>query len=337
MKKRTETLREYHLRVHQRLEENIEQNIADLQSSRKSDDTDDYVDRYFHEPIALFLSRRFIKIGLTPNMITLLSMLAGVLGGMLFYPQDRIANLIGILLQITAAILDCSDGQVARMTDNKTKLGRVLDGTADGINFAAVYFALAFRLMNEAIPFTGGIPWRGWIWPLILFCGGVCHAGQARIADYYRMVHLFFQKGNDLPLSSEIYEEYTASRKDASLLDRFWQHGYYNYTRMQERATPKLQALLGAIADNGGVIPYGADTAYTQESHKIIQLTNVLTFSLRAYLLYILVLTGLYIWYFPFVIIVMELIKRYMIRRYESIAETVRREYFGNEGKKVQG
>lgn len=331
MKKKSETLKEYRVRVQRKLEDVREQNIEDLHSSRKSDDTDDYVDKYFHEPIALFFSRIFIKLGFSPNTVTLLSMLFGVCGGVLFYPQNWKLNLLGILLQIFAAILDCSDGQVARMTNKKSELGRVLDGTVDGINFAAVYLALGCRMMKEAIPFSGGILWGGWIWPLVLLCGGVFHSSQARMADYYREVHLFFKNGHELARSEELLEEYQSSRQGKKWWARIWQKFYLEYTKLQEKSSPKLQKLLSAISENDGVIPYGADFAYIQESHKIIQMTNLLTFSLRAYLLYILLLSGYYIFYFPFVIVVMGLLKHVMIWRYERIAESVYKRFFTAE------
>lgn len=326
-----EQSRENLLHVQQKLEDAREQNIEDLHSSRKSDDTDDLVDKYFHEPMALYLTRLFIRLDFSPNTVTLLSMLFGVSGGLLFYPQNRWLNLLGVLLQIFAAILDCSDGQVARMTGKKSELGRVLDGIVDGLNFAAVYAALGFRMMREAIPFTGGVLWGLWIWPVLLFCGVVSHSSQARMADYYRIVHLFFKSGKDLARSSEIREELQASRESREWWSAGWQRFYLEYTKMQERSTPKLQRLLSAICDNEGTIPYGADTAYTEQSHKIIQMTNLLTFSLRAYLLYILVLTGQHAFYFPFVILVMGLMKHDMIRRYERIAEDVYTRFFLTE------
>lgn len=328
MKKRTETLKSYRLRVHQTLEGAVEQTIEDLHSSRKADDTDDIIDKYFHEPVALFFTRRFIKLGVPPNAITIFSMIFGVCGAALFLSRNTLINVFGILLQIFAAVLDCSDGQVARMTGKSTQLGRVLDGTVDGINFGAVYLALAIRMMNEPIPFSGGVLWHGWIWPVVFFCGVFSHSSQARMADYYRSVHLFFKKGNDLSRSTEVFESYLDAKSKKDFWNSVWLRGYCFYTKLQEKSSPKLQQLLTAISKNDGIIPYGADIVYTEKSHKIIQLTNLLTFSLRAYLLYILLVLGLHAYYFPFVIVIMGLMKHDMIRRYEKIAVSVYSQYF---------
>lgn len=334
MKKISESLEGYRIRVHNKLEdisehiqENNEHNRADLIESRKSDDTDDYIDRIFHEPVALFFTRRFIKLGFSPNAVTILSMIFGVSGGVLFYPRNLCLNVLGILLEIFAAVLDCSDGQVARMTGKSSELGRVLDGTVDGVNFLSVYLALTLRMMHEPIPFLNGILWKGWIWPIAAFCGLYSHSSQARIADYYRVVHLFFRKGNDLQRSGEIYEEYQKARSTEAFWKWGWLAFYYYYTRLQEKTTPRLQKLLDAIDANNGIIPYGADSAYSDMSHKIIQMTNLLTFSLRAYLLYFLLLFDLHAFYFPFVIIIMGIMKHVMIYLYEKIADRIISDY----------
>ncbi|MBQ3921200.1 MAG: CDP-alcohol phosphatidyltransferase family protein, partial [Firmicutes bacterium] len=103
--------------------ERIEQARADLAASRKSDDTEGWLDKNFHEPVALALSRVFIRLGLHPNVVTMMSMTCGVCGGALFLPRNIWLNILGVFLQIMAAILDCCDGQVARLTDQRSQLG----------------------------------------------------------------------------------------------------------------------------------------------------------------------------------------------------------------------
>ena len=138
----------------------------------------------------MLLTRFFIRIGWKPNAVTLLSLLFGVAGGVFFYPQSAWLNLVGIIFEIIAVILDCSDGQVARITNSSSQLGRFLDGMTDTANFSAVYIAIALRMMGEPIPFTD-TKWGVFAWiPIVIT--GLCHARQARMADYYRGLHLNF-------------------------------------------------------------------------------------------------------------------------------------------------
>lgn len=315
--------------VYQKIEDNREQTKEELHSSRKSDDISDYVDRFFHDPVGLFFSNIFIKLGVSPNAISILSVLFGVAGGILFYPRDIRLNILGILLHTFSAVLDSSDGQVARLTGNTSQLGRVLDGLTDGVNFAAVYLALGFRMMGEVIPFSGGKLWGGLIWLPVLFCGIISHASQARLADYIRTVHLFFEKGSELPRSSELEKEYEAMESGADSLYKLFLFFYIRYTRLQEKATPKMQRLLAAYtSENDG--PRSAADAFVDRSVRYIQLTNMLTYSLRAYLLYVMLLLNLQSFYFPIIIVVFGALKHFTLYVYEKISGEILCRYYGN-------
>lgn len=68
------------------------------------------------------------KAGLSPNSITILSIIAG-LGCAFCYLQHNF--LAGSLLLFCSAILDLVDGSVARMTGRETQFGAVFDWIAD--------------------------------------------------------------------------------------------------------------------------------------------------------------------------------------------------------------
>ena len=298
----------------------------ELEKARKSGDTEDVLDVLIMEPLGMIMARLFIKLRMTPNTVTIISMFFGIVGGILLYPTDIRINLVGILLEIFAAILDCSDGQVARLTNTRSQLGRILDGVSDGICFVAIYFCLGLRLMREPIPFAGGTPWGFGIWPLVAVCGLICHQNQCRMADYYRNVHLYFLNnayGSELSRSSAIRRELGELSDDTSALEKFFLRFYLTYTAAQEARTPKLQKLLANIEANGGVVPEEMATAYVTASRRYINLTNLLTYTLRACALYVFVLFRIPVFYFPFVIIVLGLMERAMVKNYERIAESL--------------
>ena len=65
-----------------------------------------------------------------------------------FFDSYRIAgldglyiNILGVLLLAWANFYDSADGQLARMTGKKTKLGRILDGAAGDVWYIFIYFA----------------------------------------------------------------------------------------------------------------------------------------------------------------------------------------------------
>ena len=294
----------------------------DIKASCKSDDTDDPVDVIVYNPISIRLAHRFIRWGWSANAVTCLSLLFGVSGSLLFYPQNRLLNLLGIFMEVFALILDFCDGQIARLTHTSSQLGRVLDGTVDITNFLAVYIVLGLRMMKETIPFIGE-PWSFWIW-LILLVTMYCHASQARMADYYRGLHLFFLNGrnsSNLTRTKTLRKELTDAPKGTPFYEKAYRFFYLIYTNDQEKHTPRAQRLLDALEERGGEISEEMAEVYISQSRRYIQLTNTLTYHIRACTLFILLLLRLHAFYFPLVVIVLEAVKWFMIVKYERIAK----------------
>lgn len=298
----------------------------ELVSSRKSNDTEDLLDQVFTDPVGLIFAKLCIKLGITPNGVTILSGIFGIAGGVLFYFKDLGLNLLGIALQIFGNILDSSDGQVARLTHNCSRFGRVLDGVSDGLCFAAVYLALGARLMTETIPFTDKT-WGLLIWPIVFFTGLVPHLTQARMADYYRNAHLYFLGAHsEFSHSDKVADEIGVRPEEAGFLTRLYLNFYRGFTAKQEKMSPKLHALMDRIDERGGC-PAGLAESFVTQSRRYIQLTNILTFNARAYTLYLLVALGLHVWYYPFVILLMGAISGFMVRRYEAISARLLKDF----------
>ena len=300
----------------------------DIEDYQKSNDTEDRFDIIAYGTFSMLLARFFIRHGISANTVTLLSLVVGVCGSVFFYTRNVWVNLAGVVIEYFAVVLDCADGQVARITHTSNQLGRFLDGLVDSVNFAAVYIVLILRMMNETVPFTN----IRWSWGIIIVMAacGYCHGEQARMADYYRGLHLnFLDQGNvaNFTSSKKIKAE-IAESKGTPLYNRLYLRVYYFYTRAQERLAPNAQRLLKAIEENGGVITEELSRAYISRSRKYVQLTNVLTFNLRAYVLYLLILAKLHPWFIPFNIIVLGGLMFFMISRYEKISKEVYDEFF---------
>jgi archaetidylinositol phosphate synthase len=74
------------------------------------------------------LSEIFQKIGISPNIITFLSIVAGVCCAISYYYQSYY---VGSLFLILSGIFDLVDGSVARLGGRETKFGAVFDWVAD--------------------------------------------------------------------------------------------------------------------------------------------------------------------------------------------------------------
>lgn len=98
-------------------------------------EVEELVDRYVHRPIAAQLIPLLVRSPITPNQVTLLSGITGVLGSLALaraanYPTGRLlcAGLVFI-----AVVLDCCDGQLARAKGLSSTTGAIVDGLSDYI------------------------------------------------------------------------------------------------------------------------------------------------------------------------------------------------------------
>lgn len=213
------------------------QNKSQLQSTFKSQDTEEWLDIHFTRPLGLLWAKAFDHFNIHPNVVTILSIILGAAAGIMFYYPDMTHTIIGILLLIWANLYDSADGQLARMTGKKTRWGRILDGFAGDVWFFTIYAAICLRLQGNYIPCTT-VKWGFWIWLLAAISGLIFHGKQCQLADYYRNIHLFFIKGKS---GSEL-DNFEKLRKEFHSLnwkkDGMWKlflYFYGNYTRSQER------------------------------------------------------------------------------------------------------
>ena len=285
-------------------------------ASLKSVETENMVDLYFYRPLGYQIARVLKHTRITPNMVTVFSIFVGAGTGFMFYFDNLIYNLIGILLLVIANILDCVDGQLARLTKIYSKIGRVLDGIAGDIWFFLIYVCLALRLTHAY-----GTAW--FFIPAIL--SGLSHLMQANITDYYKTVHLFFEskeKGKELQSQKQIK---TQQQNMKFGLNKFFYSLYEIYTGIQETMTPVLQQLLGSIhAKYGNDIPQEIRLYYRQKSNRLMKrCVDFMTFNGRTIVLFLVILSG-YVWiYFVFEIIILNCILFIAVRKHERMCKKI--------------
>ena len=311
---------------------------ARICATYKNADTEEWLDIRFNRPIGYLWALLFKKLKVTPNVVTILSIIIGVAAGWMFHYQDIFHNIAGVLLLMWANFYDSADGQLARMTGKKTRWGRMLDGFAGDLWFFAIYLAIVIRLWNELIPFTN-VHWNFLILLLAVISGVFCHAKQCQLADYYRNVHMYFAFGKD---DSELDN----SRQQRILLNttpkkgNFWWRAflyfYGNYTHSQESLTPYLQDLLNVINnERGGNIPEKFRLDFRKESKPMMKYANILTFNWRAITLYVSCLLNIPWLYILVEIVVFTALACYLRERHEKLCRqmtTLLTKGYYNEG-----
>lgn len=291
-----------------------------LEATLKSADTEEWIDLLFYRPIGYRWALLFCKLGVTPNAITVASIFLGVAAGVLFYYNDLLINVIGMCLLIWANMYDSADGQLARMTGQKSEIGRILDGVSGDFWFISIYAAICLRLTPE---------WSYWIW-ILAAVTGLCHSKQAAMADYYRNIHLFFLKGkagselDNYMQQKEIYES-LSWKKD--FIRKLFLWFYKDYTRSQESLTPAFQRFFALLQQRyGAVAPQEIRDEFRQGSLPLMKYTNILSFNTRVIALFISLLINEPWLYFVFELTVLNALLVYMIWRHERLSNKMYKE-----------
>jgi len=294
----------------------------DIKQTYKSLDTEEHIDMYFNRPVGYVWALLFKWLHVHPNVVTILSIFLGVAGGIMFYWPDMTHTLIGIFLFMWANHFDSADGQLARMTGQKTRWGRILDGMAGDFWFIAVYASISFRLTPT---------WGIWIWMLCFLSGVFCHGYQTTLSDYYRNIHLYFLKGKagselDSSAQQKIFFDSLSWKTDF-----FWKlflAGYTRYTRNQERMTPWFQKFYRQMRQRyGDEIPQTLRDEFRAASLPLMKYANMLTFNVRAFALYVSMLVG-EPWLYPaFEVVVMTTLFVYTRHRHERMSKSFYERY----------
>lgn len=301
-----------------------------FKDSLKSMDTEETFDLIFYRPIGYMWALLAKKLGVTPNAITIASIFIGIGAGVCFFFNENCEpwfnffwwNLIGVFLLIWADSFDSADGQLARMTKQYSRLGRILDGVSGDFWFAAIYVGICLR-ENMTSEFFMAHKWVIWVVAVIT---GVFHGIQAAMGDYYRQFHLYFLKGED---GSELERADLLKEKLSSLnwKSNFWQKltltFYTNYTVGQESRTPLMQKLRELLrARYGNAIPQEFRDKFRAASKPLMKYTNILSFNTRTFALFAAILIFRMPWlYFAFELTVLNGVLIYMVCRHEHICK----------------
>lgn len=306
-----------------------------LQASFKSNDTEEWLDVHFTRPIGLVFALFWNKLGVHPNVITILSIFLGIGAGICFYYTDLWHNVAGVLLLMFANFCDSTDGQMARLTGKKTLIGRMLDGFSGDVWFFCIYVALCMRMQNQPIPGMEQT-WGIWIWVLGAIAGFLCHSPQSSLSDYYRNIHLFFLKGksgSELDNSEQQRKVFEQMKADKDWLGCLFFYNYANYCRSQEKRTPKFQRFFQLYNEAQTAeaslqeMREQVRLSFLEGSRPLMKYTNVLTFNTRAICIYITALLNCPWVYFLFEIIVLSILYVHMHRKHETLCEKLSNQF----------
>jgi len=144
---------------------------------------EEWFDLLIYRPLGFVFAWPLSKTPVRPNLVTFISALVGVLGGVAIYFGTYEWLVWGALLYMFSNILDCTDGQLARMTKRFSRYGRIYDGVADYVVGAAVFIAIVLSWQPEGYS-------TFWWWMLVIFGGVVGTSYQGMHLNHVRQAYL---------------------------------------------------------------------------------------------------------------------------------------------------
>ena len=143
-------------------------------------DTDGFMARHVERPVSLSISRRLAGTAITPNQMSLISILVGICGGPFFLSSRPLMQTVGALLFLAHSILDSFDGELARLKFQQSRWGGVLDFWGDNVVHSVIFGCM-------------GVGWSlssGSVWPLALGLAAVLGTMGSAGFVYWRLMRL---------------------------------------------------------------------------------------------------------------------------------------------------
>ncbi len=290
-------------------------NKSKIEATFKSHDTEEILDVLFYRPVGYIFALVSKSLGLTPNAVTFISILFGVTAGHLFFYQNVTINLIGVLLLIIAEALDSADGQLARMTNIRSRYGKIFDGVAGNLMFISIYVHLSVRFIIE-----GG---TSWIF-LIAIISGLSHSFQSAMSEYYRNFYLFFILGenkggiDELEDIQIIYKQLSWSR---NTVQKTLLRLYINYTVQQKSLSKSILELYRYVNETfQNTVPFWLQKEYRNLNKPMLKYGNILTTNTRMLVLFLAIFFGNVLHYYLFELVILNSLLIYFVIKEEKIS-----------------
>jgi phosphatidylglycerophosphate synthase len=282
----------------------------------KSRELEGVVDLFFYRRVGFRLAQFFARLNFTPTAVSLIGGVFGIVAGHLYFYRALVVNLVGMAFHIVANIFDNADGQLARLTNQQSRTGRILDPVVDHVIWLSIYVHLALRLQLAGFP--------GGIWVLALVAG-LSHGLQAGAADYCRSAYLYFGKsGSEFDSTSKLKREYDRHTWRTAAWPKFLLRLYLNAMHEQELLLPGVRRLQEKMQPTfGGAVPSTFQSRYADLARPTFKWWSLLMTNSRMLVLFVLFLVHQPVWYFWLEITVGNLLLVYLIFRQEKMLRSL--------------
>jgi len=198
----------------------------EYKTSLKLIEVEEIFDIFFYRPAAFLLVKAIYNTRIAPNHLTLTAIAMGIISGFFFALGDPVT---GAFFFLVFNILDCSDGQLARLKRNGTPMGKIIDGLADYTATTAVFIGIAIGFADRQE--------NQHLWLMLLALTGISIGIHSILVDFFRTRFLDYtlqQKSHFRENLTEFRKAYAIAKQKGHQLERFSIFIYLKYSALQK-------------------------------------------------------------------------------------------------------
>lgn len=146
---------------------------------------DSFLAYYFSAQVGNLFVRLFRHTPITPNMVSFISLALGILAAHFYSRGDWTSLIVGALTHHLSFILDCTDGQLARVTNKKSQFGAWMDFHSDRIKDFCLLLGMSWGVYAQT----------GQVWILVVGFLAISLQMTRNMTEMYRQIFTWSTQG----------------------------------------------------------------------------------------------------------------------------------------------
>ena len=282
---------------------------------------EDGLNYYLYHPLAWRLALLLAKTPLTPNMVSVIGAMnvvaaAFVYGWGFAHGWGWPGALLGMALHMAWHVWDGADGDLARITGRASPIGEMVDGICDYASHVVLYLVLGWIAYHQIAAWT--TPLLGWMTVPLTLAAGVSHIVQANHVEVQRRSYQWWVYAKPwIRQTREKADESTRTGASGALVSLYMYVGGKFATN-----TPLIDAAVDA-AQGDPVRLELIRAAARKEAPRLLAILKVLGPNPRAVLLGLSMLAGSPLYYFFWLIVVLNAALKASIAMHNAAAARI--------------
>lgn len=154
------------------------------------------VSRTIHRPISFATAAMFSNLSITPNQVSFISLIAALCVSICYLTSSYVMGIVGAIMMNIWLILDCSDGNMARLMGGQP-YGGFIDATSSYFLYGTIFPAIGVFVYNNGGQFFHNND------PRIIYLGAITSISVLLSKSFYhKAMHDEAQSGGKLNVVS---------------------------------------------------------------------------------------------------------------------------------------